>query len=277
MGVRRAVDLAFAEAGRGGCIFTMGPLIHNPRVLDSLAKRGIAALDGETLRGRRPVDLSGAAVIIRAHGISPGLEAELEERGARIVDATCPRVKASQMKAASLWKEGYRIFLAGEERHGEVIGIQGYAPGCTVTAGAEAAAAAAEKLFREEPGARTALIGQTTISPAEYRETGEAIRKFFPGLMVVDTICGAVRDRQEALRELLEKADGVIVAGGRESSNTRRLLAIAGQSGKPCALVEEAGEIPAALFRCRIAGLCAGASTPDDLIDEIEQALVSAC
>ena len=214
MGVRRAVDMAFAEADRGGRIFTMGPLIHNPRVLDRLAKRGIAVLDEET-PGGRPADLTGAAVIIRAHGIRPGLEAELAARGARIVDATCPRVKASQTKAASLWKAGYRIFLAGEERHGEVIGIQGYAPGCIVTGGAGRAAAAAEALFREAPGAKTALIGQTTISAAEYRETGEAIRKFFPGLMIVDTICGAVRDRQEALRELLEGVDGLIVAGGR--------------------------------------------------------------
>jgi 4-hydroxy-3-methylbut-2-enyl diphosphate reductase len=275
MGVRRAVDMAFAEAARGGRIFTMGPLIHNPRVLDNLAEQGIAALDEDMLRGRRSVDLSGAVVIIRAHGISPGLEAELGERGARIVDATCPRVKASQMKAASLWKEGYRIFLAGEERHGEIIGIQGYAPGCIVTGGAEAAAAAAAELLREEPGARTALIGQTTISAAEYRETGEAIRNFFPDLRIVDTICGAVRDRQDALRELLEKADGVIVAGGRESSNTRRLFAIARQSGKPCALVEGAGEIPAALFRCGTVGLCAGASTPDGLIDEIEGLLLN--
>jgi 4-hydroxy-3-methylbut-2-enyl diphosphate reductase len=271
MGVHRAVDMASAEAGRGGRVFTMGPLIHNPRVLDNLAKRGLVVLDEDMLRG--PVDLAGAAVIIRAHGISPVLEAELGERGARIVDATCPRVKASQMKAASLWKEGYRIFLAGEERHGEVIGIQGYAPGCTVTG--SAGAEAAEKLFRKEPGARTALIGQTTISAAEYRETGDAIRKFFPDLMILDTICGATRDRQDALKELLEKTGGVIVAGGEESSNTRRLFAIAGQSGKPCALVEDAGKIPFPIFRCRTVGLCAGASTPDELIDEIEQALLN--
>jgi 4-hydroxy-3-methylbut-2-enyl diphosphate reductase len=275
MGVRRAVDMASLEADRGGRIFTMGPLIHNPRVLDDLADRGLAVLDEETLRGGWSPDLAGAAVIIRAHGISPVLEAELAARGARIVDATCPRVKASQMKAASLWKEGYRIFLAGEERHGEIIGIQGYAPGCIVTGGAEAAAAAAEKLFREEPGARTALIGQTTISTAEYRETGDAIRDFFPDLVIVDTICGAVRDRQEALKELLEKVDGVIVAGGKGSSNTRRLFAIAGQSGKPCALVEDAGEIPETIFRCGIVGICAGASTPDDLTDEIERALLN--
>jgi 4-hydroxy-3-methylbut-2-enyl diphosphate reductase len=268
--------MASAEAGRGGRIFTMGPLIHNPRVLDNLAKQGLVALDGDRL----PADLSGAAVIIRAHGISPVLEAELGKRGARIIDATCPRVKASQMKAASLSKEGRRIFLAGEDRHGEVIGIQGYAPGCVVTGSAEAAEAAAEKLFREEPGARTALIGQTTISAGEYRKIGEAIRGFFPDLLIVDTICGAVRDRQEALGELLDSADAVIVAGGRESSNTRRLLAIAGRSGKPCALVEEAGEIPAGIppgiLRCRTVGLCAGASTPDGLIDEIEQALEAA-
>ncbi|MDR0387575.1 MAG: 4-hydroxy-3-methylbut-2-enyl diphosphate reductase, partial [Treponema sp.] len=230
MGVRRAVVLAYRRLAAGpGRVYTMGPLIHNPQVLEDLNRRGVEVLE----EGRLPRDLSGAAVIVRAHGISPCLEADLAARGARIADATCPKVKASQMKARSLSGAGYHVFLAGEARHGEIAGIRGYAPGCTVVADPEGAASAAERLFREEPLARTALIGQTTISPDEYAAIGEAVRRFFPDLQIIDTICGASRDRPNALRELCGKVDAVIVAGGRESANTRRLLAIAEASGKP--------------------------------------------
>jgi 4-hydroxy-3-methylbut-2-enyl diphosphate reductase len=226
---------------------------------------------------RLPRDLSGAVVIIRAHGISPHLEAELVSRGARIADATCPRVKASQLKAQALAGSGYRVFLAGEARHGEIAGIRGYAPGCTVVANGDEAALAAERLFQErqfqDPGARTALIGQTTISSDEYAAIGEAIRPFFPNLHVIDTICGATRDRQAALRELCGQVDAVLVAGGRESANTRRLLAIAEASGKPAWLVEHAGEVPAELASYAAAGLSAGASTPDEVIRAIETAI----
>jgi 4-hydroxy-3-methylbut-2-enyl diphosphate reductase len=248
----------------------MGPLIHNPQVLDDLNRRGVEILE----EGRLPQDLSGAVVIIRAHGISPHLEAELVSRGANIADATCPRVKASQMKARALAGMGYRIFLAGEVCHGEIAGIRGYAPGCTVVANGDEAALAAERLFVErgfqDPGARTALIGQTTISSSEYAAIGKAVRSFFPGLQIIDTICGATRDRQAALRELCGQVDAVIVAGGKESANTRLLLVIAEASGKPAWLVENAGEVPAELASYATAGLSAGASTPDEVIRAIE-------
>jgi 4-hydroxy-3-methylbut-2-enyl diphosphate reductase len=243
----------------------MGPLIHNPQVLKDLNRRGVEILE----EGCLP-DLSGAVVIIRAHGISPHLEADLVFRGACVVDATCPKVKASQMKAQALAGAGYRVFLAGEARHGEIAGIRGYAPGCIVVADGDEAVLAAKRLFREDPGARTALIGQTTSSPDEYAVIGEAVRSFFPGLQVIDTICGATRDRQTALRDLCGKVDAVIVAGGRESANTRRLLAIAEASGKPAWLVENAGGVPAELASYTTAGLSAGASTPDEVIRAIE-------
>jgi 4-hydroxy-3-methylbut-2-enyl diphosphate reductase len=227
-------------------------------------------------------NLKDTTVIIRAHGISPGLEAELAERGARIVDATCPKVKASQLAARAFVAAGRRIFLAGEADHGEIIGIRGYVqtggpaePRCVVAGNAAEAEAAAEKLYREEPGAKTALIGQTTISPEEYQAIGEGIRRFFPDLEIADTICGATRDRQEALRELCGQVDAVIVAGGRESSNTRRLLAIARSRGKPCWLVEGVEDIPRDIAAYQTVGLCAGASTPDRVINDIEKALYS--
>ncbi|GHV91829.1 4-hydroxy-3-methylbut-2-enyl diphosphate reductase [Spirochaetia bacterium] len=277
MGVRRAVDMAEGElrAG-GGRVCTMGPLIHNPQVLEHLQRQGVESLDGDHL----PESLSGVTVIIRAHGISPALEDELKRRGAGIVDATCPRVKASQMKARSLSAEGYKLFLAGEKKHGEVIGVAGYARDCIVVADPLEAERAAEELFRTNPAAKTgvcktALIGQTTISAEEYSRIGEGIKKFFPGLNIINTICGATRDRQEALRELCAAVDAVIVAGGRSSANTRRLLSIACEQGKPAWLVEGSGEIPGQIASYNTVGLCAGASTPDETIDAIERALLA--
>jgi 4-hydroxy-3-methylbut-2-enyl diphosphate reductase len=226
-----------------------------------------------------PGDLKDTTVIIRAHGISPGLEAELAGRGARITDATCPKVKASQLAARAFAAAGRRIFLAGEEHHGEITGIRGYvqkggpAARCLVVGNAAGAEKAAEKLYREEPAAKTALIGQTTISPEEYRAIGEGIRRFFPDLEIAATICGATRDRQEALRELCGRVEAVVVAGGGESSNTRRLLAIAQAQGKPAWLVEGPDDIPREIAAYQTVGLCAGASTRDETVDDIEKEL----
>jgi 4-hydroxy-3-methylbut-2-enyl diphosphate reductase len=268
MGVRRAVETAYRELDASpDRVYLMGPLIHNPQVMEDLKKQGAEVLDEDNL----PENLGGTTVIIRAHGISAGLEAELVSRGAHITDATCPRVKASQLKARRLAESGYRVFLAGEERHREISGIRGYAPGCTVVANPAEAASAAETLFREAPVARTALIGQTTISPDEYASIGEAIQAYFPHLEIIDTICKATRDRQDALRELCCEVDVMIIAGGRESANTRRLLSIAEGMGKPALLVETAGEVPPALASYAKAGLSAGASTPDEVIRAIEE------
>jgi 4-hydroxy-3-methylbut-2-enyl diphosphate reductase len=288
MGVRRAMDMADGElrlvdpapgssggnnAENSDRIYAMGSLIHNPQAMDGLKRRGLMVLEAENL----PAEFRGAAVIIRAHGITPVLEESLTSRGARLIDATCPKVKASQLKARSLYEKGYRVFLAGERCHGEIIGIQGYAPLCILAADSGEASAAAEKLFREEPGAKTALIGQTTISPVEYEAITESIRRYYPRLEVLHTICGATEARQDSLRELCSQVEAVIVAGGRESANTRRLLTIArGYSGqgKPAWLVENPGEIPQKIYSYQTVGLCAGASTPGELIDAIEGALM---
>jgi 4-hydroxy-3-methylbut-2-enyl diphosphate reductase len=272
MGVRRAVKIAYRCLAAHSChVYTIGSLIHNPLVLEDIKKRGAKVLE----EGSLPRKLSGSHVIVRAHGISPALETDLIYRGGCIVDATCPKVKAIQMQARDLAEKGYSVFLAGEGRHGEIAGIRGYAPGCNVVADQEDARVAAERIFREEPGAKTALIGQTTISPDEYGAIGELIRFFFPKLLVVDTICQATRDRQTALRELCTVVDALIVAGGKESANTRRLFAIAKASGKPAWLVENAGEVPEKAASYRRVGLSAGASTPDELIRAIEEKMMA--
>ena len=284
MGVRRAVELACAEAELNqGTVCTLGPLIHNPQVMDDLKHLGVEILDESTLSE----NLNGVSVIIRAHGISPQTEADLHRRGAVIIDATCPRVKLSQLKAAALADAGYRIFLAGEETHAEIIGIRGYAEKaaavyCTVVGCAADAQEAAAKLYAEDSAhqacetscqEKTALIAQTTISAEEYRAIGDAIIRFFPDLEIAETICEATSERQDSLRELLDNVDAIIIAGGKDSANTRRLMLIAESAGKPCALVESTSDIPPGFFAFRSVGLAAGASTPDSLIDAIERAL----
>ena len=290
MGVRRAMEMAEAALGqaqsspgfRAGTVCAMGNLIHNPQAMEPLVKRGLVVLDEAAV----PEDMSGALVIIRAHGVSPRLETVLTDRGARLIDATCPKVKASQIRAQELCSRGRRVFLAGERCHAEIIGIRGYAPDCIVVGSPEEAAAAAEKLWRETGGAsgggapEPALVGQTTWDSAEYASIAQAIRAFFPGLEVCDTICGATRARQDSLRSLCAGVDAIIVAGSRESANTRRLLDIArsfpgpGGRGKPAWLVETPRDIPGEIDRYGALGLCAGASTPDALIDAIEEALL---
>ena len=280
MGVRRAVEMAWREsAAQEGPVYTLGPLIHNPRVLENLKERGIRILE----EGSLPPHPEKSTIIIRAHGVPPMLEAEFHRLGMRVLDATCPNVKQSQTKARFFAENGYRIFLAGEENHGEIIGIRGYiethapssgpAPSCYVVGNPQDAEKAAAELLRLQPDAKTVLIAQTTISANEYRAIGERLRHFFPAIKILHTICSATAERQESLRELCGQVCAVIIAGGRESANTRRLLSLAGELGRPAWLAQTAADIPPEIRTYKIVVLSAGASTPDSLITEIEEAL----
>ena len=312
MGVRRAVEMTAAAiftaaenaSGVTPLIYTLGPLIHNPQVLASLAERGVKILEDEELFTCSKKTLTGIPVIIRAHGVSPVVEQMLREQGANIIDATCPRVKASQNEALELAEKGYVVFLAGEKDHAEIKGLYGYVmvgaaksagnqkksvfqkTSCVIIGGPCEAKQRARELKNAAAGlknfpVKTALIGQTTISKDEYLAVADAIKGYFPQLEVKKTICSATRERQDALRDLCDNVDAVIIAGGKESANTRRLFAIAKKCGKPAWLVESAAELPEVVTdpplliqNNKTIGLSAGASTPDSVIDEIEQALV---
>jgi len=280
MGVRRAVEMAAMAAVESAAekedscshVYSLGPVIHNPEFLAVLESRGVVTINEFEL----PENLENSSVIIRAHGISPKTESELRNRGCGIIDATCPKVKASQLKAKELADEGYFLFLAGEAGHAEIKGILGYAKEgfCVTAESAAEAGKEAVKLYETHGNVKTALLGQTTISENEYGAISESIKKYFPDLKIINTICAATAERQKALCELLDRVEAVVIAGGRESANTRRLLLIAEESGKPCVLAENAGEIPDSFKNFETVGLCAGASTPDSVIDDIERELL---
>jgi len=293
MGVRRAIDLTGAEAQRAAKknsqVFTIGKIIHNKRALDEITALGVRFED------ELPANGANCSVVIRAHGISPAVETDLREKNYHIVDATCPNVKLSQLKAEEFIRAGYGLFIAGDVNHAEIIGIAGYAREaplqeareaplkeaqisnqifCEVVGNAKDAGKAAKKLYGLNHDIKTAIIAQTTISEADYYKISEAVRLFFPNLEIIQTICPATKERQSALRELFEKTDAVIIAGGKESANTQHLFSIAKESGKPCALAEDASQISEEFFKYETVGISAGASTPDSVVDEIEERLI---
>ncbi len=238
-------------------------------MIEHLQKQGIEILDEEDI----PDSLQNSIVIIRAHGISPQLEERLKSKQAEIIDATCPRVKANQLKARKFSDEGCTVFLAGEKHHDEIIGLKGYAPGCIVVENADEASAEAGNLFKKNPESKCVLIGQTTISPKEYECIGKEIQTYFSGLTIVDAICNATMERQEALRELCREADAVIIAGSKTSANTKRLLKITEDMMKPAWLAEDKHDLPPEIFQYKKVGISAGASTPEEVIREIEESL----
>lgn len=272
MGVRRAVEAVYRALAKypDKTVYTYGPLIHNPVTMRLLEARGVCIVNpDEELKSQITPE---SPIIIRAHGIAPQKRQELIACGAIIIDATCPRVIASQLRAVQYSQKGYTVILAGDKNHGELIGIKGYALSvphskCIIVQ----TAVEAEKLQYDK--APTVLIAQTTIKREEYRAIAEILRNKIPSLAVLETICPATDERQEALLELVKEVDAILVIGGSNSANTRRLLQTALDSDKPAWLVESTDDIPQEVYQYRTIGLAAGASTPDSSIDAIEERL----
>jgi len=271
MGVRRAEELALQAVAEGKRtqrpVFTYGPLIHNPQAVADLGKAGVNVLDPEAFgKGLLDTVAAGAIVVIRAHGAPPEAFGRLARLGARVIDATCPRVLKSQKKAKELLEQGYSVVIAGDRSHGEVAGILGHAPGAKVVENA----GKAEALALAWAGKPVALIAQTTIKKSEYDAILERFSAFCPEFLAVETLCPATSDRQEALAELAGIVDAIVVVGGRNSANTRRLWMAARESGKPAWHIETAAELSAEIFSFGRIGITAGASTPDSMVDEVE-------
>lgn len=270
-GVRRAVEWAqkaLLENSQDK-VYSLGPLIHNESALKELGKQGLQTLETDDIDSIPP----GAVVIIRAHGVPPSLIKELEDKGCKIVDATCPRVKASQKMVERYSSDNDYVVLAGDRNHGEVIAIAGYA-GKNFSQIQDYEEA---KLFKipDSDKKNVILLGQTTYSPLEFEKITELFKSEFKNLAVMNTICPATNERQTALLELCKKVDGVLVIGGKMSANTKRLYQTAAQNCKYAAHIQTAQDIPEEFFHLEKVGITAGASTPDQIIDQVEGALLN--
>lgn len=263
----RKLDQAVA-ASPYGTVATLGAIIHNPQVLEDYARKGVRLL--HSAAEAEP----GVTVIIRAHGVPREEEARLAAAGAVVVDATCPRVKKAQLSIAEATEGGAELLLYGEAEHPEVRGLLSYAAGPSRVF-ASRGEWAAIRAGLTSGGGKTVLAAQTT----QDRPAFDALRKELDAamdtrLMVLDTICDATRRRQEETLRLAAKVQAMVVVGGRQSGNTRRLAGIAAGKGVPTALVETENELEPAFFSSvSVVGLTAGASTPKSIIDAVEQRL----
>lgn len=262
----------------GGRVWTLGPLIHNKTALDMLASEGVQILKDDDFSQIGGEDV----VVIRAHGVTPAVKADVTGRSKAVVDATCPRVMLSQKRVADFASRGYTVIIAGDKNHGEVTGIAGCAEAaatgdsrCVLVGNrGDAEDFVARVQSGDEPlPQRAILISQTTISQSEYDAIAEVLSPAIAGLEVFDTICPATTERQEALADLQGRVDGVLIIGGKNSANTQRLLISAQRYFDKAALIETADEIPPEFFQLERVGLSAGASTPDEVIDGVERRL----
>lgn len=264
-GVRRAVDLA-EDALRVSkdTVYSLGPLIHNEAALADLQSRGLCTVE-ESQINTIP---DGSTVIIRAHGVAPRVTSALEEKGCRIIDATCPRVKASQKMVERYTRGSDYVIITGDKNHGEMIGIAGFAGPNFIQIQNESEARAlnipnADKI-------NVILMSQTTYSIKEFQKIREILAAKFRNITVMNTICPATSERQQALQELCSQVEGVLVIGGKSSANTRRLYQIAAENCKHTAHIQSASDIPEEFFQLKTIGITAGASTPDSIILDVE-------
>jgi len=264
MGVRRAMDMALeAVMKKDGPIYTYGPLIHNPQVLEILEGKGVKELKGKGFGTyiSCPGEETSVTVIIRAHGVSPEERKKLKESGVRILNATCPHVGKVQGIVKRYAKDGYATVIVGERDHAEVISLLGYADGKGYVVNT------LEELESLPSLEKVCLVAQTTQDQNRFRLLAEAIQRRFPEAKLFNTICDSTLRRQDEVLTLAKKVEAMVVVGGRKSGNTRRLAKISEEAGVPTYHVETEKELDLEeLSRYSVIGVTAGASTPNWLI-----------
>ncbi len=256
-GVRRAIDEMEAQLLSGGPVYTLGPIIHNPQVVSDLASRGAVVID-------RPEDApSGATVVIRAHGVGREIMEILASRGAKVVDATCPFVSRIHEMADQAASEGCPVIVIGDKEHPEVRGILGWTRGLGRAMETEA------DITRPLPQ-KALVVAQTTIPPERYERMCAALEKAGVEVDKRSTICLTTSTRQSESVDIAKKSDVMLVIGGRNSSNTRKLYELCGAVCRRTYLIEHAGELEGIEITPQDdIGITAGASTPDGTFKEV--------
>lgn len=256
-GVKRATKMAFEAADKGGTTYTLGPIIHSPQVVQNLEEKGVRVL-------KELSDLEKGTIIIRSHGVTFEELSEAVRKDLEIVDATCPFVKKAQEHVSSLSEAGYDVVVVGDADHPEVQGIVSYAKGKVYVVGS------GEEALKLPRMAKVGIVAQTTQSFENLKlVTMECLAKGGE-IRVFNTICDATAVRQEAAKELARIVDCMIVIGGYNSANTKRLAEVCAELQPRTYHIETAQQLDPAWFEgVHRAGVTAGASTPKWLIDEV--------
>jgi (E)-4-hydroxy-3-methyl-but-2-enyl pyrophosphate reductase len=258
MGVRRAMEILLeAMAKQDGNIYTYGPLIHNPQVLNLLERRGIRVV-------QRPDGLAPGVIVIRAHGIPPAERTAIEEAGLEVIDATCPRVVKVQRIIQTYAARGYSTLIIGDIDHPEVKGLLGFAEGRGQVIGS------LEQAEGINGDGKLIVVAQTTQDEALFEKIVARIRERRPDVRVFNTICDSTHRRQAEILSLAGSVDAMVVVGGRNSGNTQRLAQISQAAGIPTYHIETDDELDLRqLASLGCVGVTAGASTPTWLTDRV--------
>ncbi|MBR5280998.1 MAG: bifunctional 4-hydroxy-3-methylbut-2-enyl diphosphate reductase/30S ribosomal protein S1 [Clostridia bacterium] len=275
-GVDHAVKMAFQaleeSLGTQRRVFSYGPLIHNEAVIQRLEKQGLTVVESlEEIATHCEGKTEFANVIIRAHGVGPEVYARLEAMGANVIDATCPFVRKIHKLAEEQTKQGRQVVIVGSPDHPEVIGINGW---CGNSAIIDDDIDRLKEFFTREKEAGNnilySVVAQTTFSKEKFTEFTNFLKKSFDKAIIFDTICSATSMRQQETVKIASEVDLMVIVGGRNSSNTRKLYDISKEICPAVLWAETADDIEAnALNNIFIVGVTAGASTPDWIIEEV--------
>lgn len=265
-GVKRAVEEVYREAKNQEMpVYTFGPIIHNEQVVNDLEQKGVHALmDVEELK-----KLPKGVVVIRSHGVSREVIEKIQELGFKIVDATCPFVLKIHKFVEEYSKKGYHILIIGNDSHPEVEGIRGWSDKdrTTVLQTREEA----EK-FHISSGEKVCIVSQTTFNYNKFQELVEIIQKKGYDILVLNTICNATEVRQKEAAEIAGRVDAMIVIGGRQSSNTQKLFEICKKECENTYYIQTLDDLDIREFRSiDNVGITAGASTPNNIIEEVQE------
>ena len=262
-GVRRAVDKVYEQIGKTGKpIYTYGPIIHNEEVVNDLKEKGV-----EVLPSREELEaVRDCVVVIRSHGVGRDIYELLDRDGIEVVDATCPYVKKIHKIVEEQCADGRQVIIVGNETHPEVQGIKGWGDERTkVIESAEDF----EALGLPE-GSRLCLVSQTTFNYNKFQYLVEKIPKKRYDIVVVNTICNATQERQVEAMRIASQVDLMLVIGGKNSSNTQKLYEICRKECKNTCYIQTLGDLnPECIRSVRSVGITAGASTPNNIIEEV--------
>ena len=264
-GVERAVDMVYEEAGKGEKVYTFGPIIHNEEVVSDLKSKGVEVINTiEEL-----CQIKNATVIIRSHGVAKSVYDLLEQQQVRIVDATCPFVKKIHNIVKEHTEQGEDIVIIGNAKHPEVEGIKGWGKDNVIVIENEEDA---EKYVPNE-GKKVCIVSQTTFNYKKFQDLVEIISKKMYDIIALNTICNATEVRQTEAMQLAKVSDAMIVIGGKSSSNTQKLYEICKRECKNTYYIQTLVNLDLDAFQSfRSVGITAGASTPNNIIKEVQKA-----
>ncbi len=265
-GVKRAVDMCYEEAEKGGIVYTLGPIIHNEDVVADLEEKGVhVAEDIDSIK-----EGEGITVIIRSHGISKDVFDRLSSKNVRLIDATCPFVDKIHKIVSQKYSQGDQIIIIGNELHPEVEGINGWCNNKAIVIETPEEAMGIKGLL--DPSVKKlCVVAQTTFNHRKFKDIVDILSKMSYDVEVMNTICNATEERQTEACTIAKQSDAMLVIGGRHSSNTQKLYEICKVECPDTYFIQTLDDLDLVqLNSFRSVGITAGASTPIKIIKEVQ-------